>query len=84
MSEILSNIYVWVFWWNSKNVLVLAFGKYKLYSRSNQSRNQSRNFGLLEAKTPCLWRKIVQNFLYFCIYFIQKQHNWFYKNFHKL
>ena len=35
MSEILDNIYIWVFLVNSKSVLLFAFVKYMLYSYFN-------------------------------------------------
>ena len=62
MSEILDNIYIWVFLLNSKSVLLLAFVKYMLCSHFTQNCI-FRTFWRL--KFLVLWRKIVQNLLMF-------------------
>ena len=75
MSEILDNIYIWVFLLNSKSVLLLAFVKYMLCSHFTQN---CIFLYFLEAKNPCCSKSS-----YICVFILPKrQHNWFYKNFH--
>ena len=67
MSEILDNIHIWVLLVNSECVLLLAVVKYTLCSHFTQNC-----IFFLSLKIVALWQKIVENFLYLCIYFLQK------------
>ena len=69
MSEILDNIYIWVFSVNSESVLLLAFVKYLLYSHCTENSIFCRFWRL---NTLVLWRKIVQNLLIFMYLFCPK------------
>ena len=69
MSEILDNIYIWVFLVNSESVLLLAFVKYMLYSHCTENCIFCTFWRL---KTLVLWRKIVQNLLIFVYLFCPK------------
>ena len=80
MSKILDNIYIWVFWVNSENVLLLAFVKYMLYSHCTED---CIFLYFLDAKNPCFVTKNCLKFCYSCVFILsKKQHNWFQKNFH--
>ena len=70
MSEILDNIYIWVFLVNSESVLLLAFVKYILQPFYSNLHFFVSFGDFLE--TLVLWRKVVQNFSYLYIYFVQK------------
>ena len=62
MSQILDNIYIWVFFVNSESVLLLAFVKYMLYSDCTENCI----FGTFwRLKTLVLWWKMVQDLLIF-------------------
>ena len=79
MSEILDNIYIWVFLLNSKSVLLLAFVKYMLCSHFTQN---CVFLYFLDAKSPCFMMKSCSKSSYICVLILPKrQHNWFYKNF---
>ena len=72
MSEILDNIYIWVFSINSESVLLLALVKYMLCSHFTQN---------------CIfctfWRKNCWKSSYICVFILsKKQCNWFDKNLH--
>ena len=70
MSDILDNIYIWVFLVNNESVLLLAFVKYMLYSCSTQN---CISLYFLEAKNSrFLTKKMFKIFSYLCIYFVQK------------
>ena len=69
MSKILDNIYIWVFSIKSESVLLLALVKYMLCGYFTQNCTFCTFWRL---KIFVLWRKIVENFLYLCIYFVQK------------
>ena len=61
MSEILDNIYIWVFLVNIESVLLLALVKYMLCSHFTQN---CILLYFLEAKNPILWRNIVENLIF--------------------
>ena len=69
MSEILDNIYIWVFSINSESVLLLALVKYMLCSHFTQNCIFCT---FRRLKIFVLWQKLFKIFLYLCIYFIQK------------
>ena len=69
MSEILNNIYIWVFLVNSESVLLLALVKYMLCSHFTQN---CILLYFLEEKILVLWRKIVENSLIFVYLFCPK------------
>ena len=69
MSEILYNIYIWVFLVNIESVLLLALVRYILYSHFTQN---CILLYFLEAKIVILWRKIVENLLIFVYLFCPK------------
>ena len=79
MSEILDNIYIWVFSVNSESVLLSALVKYaawpfywKLYFLYS-----------LEAKNPCFVTKNCWKSSYICVFILsKKRRNWFHKNLH--
>ena len=80
MSEILDNIYIWVFSINSEIVLLLALVKYMLCSHFTQN---CIFLYFLEAKNPCFVTKNCSKSSYICVFILsKKQHNWFYKNLH--
>ena len=62
MSEILDNIYIWVFSINSESVLLLALVKYILWSHFTKNCMFCTFWRL---KILVLWRKIVENLLIF-------------------
>ena len=68
MSEILDNIYIWVFLVNIESVLLLALVKYMLCSHFTQNFF----FTFWRLKIHVLWRKIVENLLIFVYLFCQK------------
>ena len=68
MSEILDNIYVWVFLVNSKSVLILSFVKYTLYSHCTQNCS----FAILGGWKPLFCDKNLQNLLIFAYSFSPK------------
>ena len=69
MSEILDNIYIWVFSINSESVLLLALVKYMLCSHFTQNCIFCTFWRL---KILVLWRKIVENLLIFVYLFCPK------------
>ena len=74
MSEILDNIYNWVFLINSESVLLLAFVKYMLYPL------YSKLYFLyfLEAKNPSFVTENCLKSCYICVFALsKKEHNWF-------
>ena len=75
MSEILYNIYIWVFLVNSESVLLLAFVKYILYSYCTENSNL---LFFSEAKSLCFVTKycLKSSYLYVII-LSKKQYNWF-------
>ena len=81
MSEILYNIYIWVFTVNSESDLNLAFVHVICCIAILLKTVFFCTFWRL--KILILWRKIVQNFLIFVLFILsKKQYNWFYKNLH--
>ena len=71
MSEILDNIYIWVFLVNIESVLRLALVKYMLCSRFTQGKNPY-------SVTKSCWKSS-----YICVFILsKKQRNWFHKNLH--
>ena len=79
MSEILDNIYIWVFSINSESVLLLALVKYMLCSRFTQNCIFYTFWRLI---ILVLWRKIFENLLIFVFMWSKKRRNWFHKNLH--
>ena len=78
MSEVLDNIYIWVFSINSEIVLLLALVKYMLCSHFTQ--NCILYF--LEAKNPYFETKNCWKSSYIYVFILsKKQLNWFQKNF---
>ena len=69
MSEILDNIYIWVFLVNIESVLLLALVKYMLCSHFTQNCICC-TFWM--QKILILWRKIVENLLIFVYLFCPK------------
>ena len=69
MSEILNNIYIWVFLVNSESVLLLALVKYMLCSHFTQNCIFCTFWRL---KILVLWQKIAQNFQIFVYFFYPK------------
>ena len=69
MSEILDNIYIWVFLVNIESVLLLALVKYMLCSHFTQNCIFCTFWRL---KILVLWRKIVENLLIFVYLFCPK------------
>ena len=69
MSEILDNIYIWVFSINTESVLLLALVKYMLCGHFTQNCIFC-TFWML--KTLVLWRKIVENLLILVYLFCPK------------
>ena len=79
MSEILDNIYIWVFLVNIESVLLLALVKYMLCSHFTQN---CIFLYFLEAKNPCFMTKNCSKSSYICVFILsKKQHNWLYKSF---
>ena len=82
MSEILDNIYIWVFLVNSESVLLLAFVNYMLYIDFAQN---CIFLYILGAKNPCFATKNLSKPSCICVFILpQKQHNWSDKNLHNL
>ena len=80
MSEILDNIYIWVFSINSESVLLLALVKYMLCSHFTQN---CIFLYFLEAKNPCFVTKNCWKSSYICVFILsKKRRNWFHKNLH--
>ena len=80
MSEILDNIYIWVFLVNIERVLLLALVKYMLCSHFTQNCNL---LYFLEAKNPYLVTKNCWEPSYICVFILfEKRYNWFHKNLH--
>ena len=80
MSEILDNIYIWVFLVNTESVLLLALVKYMLCSHFTQN---CILLYFLEAKNPYFVTKNCWKSSYICIFILsKKRHNWFHKNLH--
>ena len=80
LSEILDNIYIWVFLVNSESVLLLTFVKHMLYSHCTENCIYSY---FLETKIPCFMTKNCSKSSYICVFTLsKKKHNLFYKNFH--
>ena len=80
MSEILGNIYIWLFLVNSDSVLLLALVKYVLYSHFTQN---CIFLYFLDAKNTCFVTKDCWKSSYTCVFILfKKQHNWFHKNLH--
>ena len=69
MSEVLDNIYIWVFLVNIESVLLLALVKYMLCSHFTQNCIFCTFWRL---KILVLWRKIVENLLIFVYLFCPK------------
>ena len=77
MSEILDNIYIWVFLVNNESVLRLALVKYMLCSHFTQN---CILLYFLEAKNPYF---VTKNCWKSCVFILsKKQLNWFHKNLH--
>ena len=82
MSEILDNIYIWVFSINSESALLLALVKCMLCSHFTQN---CIFLYFLEAKNPCFVTKNCSKSSYICVFILsKKQHNWFYTNLHNI
>ena len=80
MSDILDNIYIWVFLVNNESVLLLAFVKYMLYSCSTQN---CISLYFLEAKNSRFLTKKCSKSSHICVFILsKKQRNWFWKKFH--
>ena len=70
MSEVLDNIYIWVFLVKIQSILLLTLVKYMLCSHFTQN---CILLYFLEAINPYFVTNIFLNFfLYLCIYFVQK------------
>ena len=71
MSQILGNIYIWVFSINSESVLLLALVKYMLCSHFTQ------------IFIFCTFWMLKVLVLYICVFILSKKRcNWFHKNLH--
>ena len=80
MSEILDNIYIWVFLVNIESVLLLALVKYMLCSHFTQN---CILLYFLEAKNLYFVTKNCWKSSYICVFILsKKQRNWFHKNLH--
>ena len=80
MSEILDNIYIWVFLVNIESVLLLALVKYMLCSHFTQN---CILLYFLEAKNPYFVMKNCWKSPYICVFILsKKRRNWFHKNPH--
>ena len=80
MSEILDNIYIWVFLVNIESVLLLALVRYMLCSHFNQN---CILLYFLQAKNPYFVTKVCWKLSYICVFiFSKKRCNWFHKNPH--
>ena len=80
MSEILDNIFIWVFLVNIENVLLLALVKYMLCSHLTQN---CILLYFLETKNPYFVTKNCWISSYICVFILsKKRRNWFHKNLH--
>ena len=80
MSEILGDIYIWVFLVNIESVLLLALVKYMLCSHFTQN---CILLYFLEAKNPYFVTKTCWKSSYIFVFILSKiQRNWFHKNLH--
>ena len=80
ISEILENIYIWVFLVNSESVLLLALVKYMSCSHFTQN---CIFLYFLEAKNPCFVTKNCWKSSYICVFILsKKRRNWFHKDLH--
>ena len=80
ISEILDNIYIWMFLVNSESVLLLALVKYMLCSQFTQN---CIFLYFLEAKNPYFVMKNCWKSSYICVFILsKKRRNWFHKNLH--
>ena len=80
MSEILDNIYIWVFLVNIESVLLLALVKYMLCSHFTQN---CILLYFLEAKNPYFGTKNCWKSSYIRVFiFSKKRRNWLHKNLH--
>ena len=71
MSEILDNVYIWVFLVNTESVLLLALVKYMLCSHFTQ------------IFIFCTFWMLKVLVLYICVFILSKKRcNWFHKNLH--
>ena len=81
MSEILDNIYIWVFLVNIESVLLLALVKYMLCSHFTQN---CILLYFLEAKNPYFVTKNCWKSSYICVFILSKKRRyWPRKNLHK-
>ena len=80
MSEILDNIFLWVFSIKSESILLLALVKYMFCSHFTQN---CILFYFLEAKNPYFVTKNCWKSSYICVFILsKKRRNWFHKNLH--
>ena len=80
MSEILDNIYIWVFLVNIESVLLLALVKYMLCNHFTQN---CILLYILRAKNPYFVTKNWWKSSYICVLILSKKlFNWFQKNLH--
>ena len=80
MSEILDNIYIWVFLVNIESALLLALVKYMLCSHFTQ---HCILFYFLEAKNPYFVTKNCWKSFYICVFILSKKRRYlFHKNLH--
>ena len=80
MSEILDNIYIWVFLVNTESVLLLALVRYMLCSHFTES---CILLHFLEAKSPYFETKNCWKSSYICVFILsKKRRNRFHKNPH--
>ena len=80
MSEILDDIYIWVFLVNIESVLLLALVRYMLCSHFTQN---CILLYFLEAKNPYFVTKNCWKSSYICVFILsKKRRNWFHKNLH--
>ena len=78
MSEILDNIYIWVFLVNIESALLLALVRYVV-----QPFYSKLYFVVLGAKNPYFVTKNCWKSSYICVFILsKKRRNWFYKNLH--
>ena len=80
MSEILDNIFLWVFSIKSESILLLALVKYMFCSHFTQN---CILLYFLEAKNPYFVTKNCWKSSYICVFILsKKRRNWFHKNLH--
>ena len=80
MSEILDNIYIWVFSISSESVLLLALVKYILCSHFTQN---CIFLNFLETKNPCFVTINCWKSSDICVFILPtKRCNWFHENLH--